>query len=139
MKPLAVTMECASNNKKPVSVTKKTPRCGRFHGGDKEDGAFTGEQLRCVRCGKNRGEHRYAGTRDELLPPRKRSLFRRLVQFQVLNEKKREKEPEEGEILSGRAVTKGKRTPRRKLTSLVWAGLSESLRVRINHIRCDMQ
>lgn len=135
MNPPAVTMECASQ-KKPPSMTKKPPpaACRRFLRGDKEDGACKVGRYICARCGMHRGEHRYAGIRDELLPPRKRSVFRRLVQFQVQSDKKREKQLEEGEILT----TKGKRTPRRKLTNVVWAGLSKSLRARINHIRCDV-
>ncbi|TVU28707.1 hypothetical protein EJB05_20237, partial [Eragrostis curvula] len=112
-------------NKKPLSMT---PRC-KFVGGDK-DGAFTGEQLRfpcklrryiCARCGMHRGDHQYEGIRDEQLPPWKRSVFRRLVQFQV-----KEEALEEGEIWSGDVVTKGTRAPRRKRADVLWAGLRSS-------------
>lgn len=87
----------------------------------------------CAKCGMRRGEHDrpYAGVRDDLLPPRKRSTFRRTGVFQLLQslgggggggeEEKREAalRPlplEEGPSCwsGGSAITKGKRRPRRK-------------------------
>ncbi|KAK3159229.1 hypothetical protein QOZ80_2AG0147520 [Eleusine coracana subsp. coracana] len=134
MKPSVVSnsMERATEKKPAVPMTKNPRRCSRFLGGDnKQDGgAFTDEEKArlssklkryiCVRCGLRRGEHRYAGTRDELLPPRKRSVFRRLVQFNKAQKEKRDR-MEEGEVWTVRAVTKGKRAPRRKLASGLWA------------------
>ncbi|KAF8730249.1 hypothetical protein HU200_017227 [Digitaria exilis] len=122
-------------------------------------GGFTGEQLVrypcklrrhiCARCGMHRGEHisvvPNAGVvdRDHLLPPRKRSPFRRPGgEFQPPpglaggGEKKREaqvveeeggaasaavlpEEDEEGQSWTGSAIAKGKRAPRRKRADLL--------------------
>nr|CAB3447984.1 unnamed protein product [Digitaria exilis] len=103
----------------------------------------------CARCGMHRGEHinvvPNAGVvdRDHLLPPRKRSAFRRPGgEFQPPpglaggGEKKREaqvveeeggaasaavlpEEEEEGQSWSGSAIAKGKRGPRRKRADLL--------------------
>lgn len=120
------------NDKKPLQGSAVL-RC-TFVGGD-ERGGFTGEQLRypcklrrhiCAKCGMHRGEHcrPYAGVRDEDLPPRKRSVFRRLGEFQLLDldvgggkeDDVKEEEPEEGQIDDALAITKtkGKRGPRRR-------------------------
>ncbi|CAL4885577.1 unnamed protein product [Urochloa decumbens] len=128
--------EGASNNKKPLRMII---RC-TFAGGD-ERGGCTGEQLRypcklrrhiCAKCGMHRGEHSYAGVRDELLPPRKRSAFRRPGEFQLPGiasggeeKEKREALPlEEGQVWIGSPITKGKRSPRRKRADLMWCQFS---------------
>ncbi|PAN08473.1 hypothetical protein PAHAL_1G415500 [Panicum hallii] len=122
-----MTQEGASNTKTLRIILRCT-----FAGG------FTGEQLRypcklrrriCARCGMHRGEHNrpYAGVRDDLLPPRKRSAFRRLGEFQLLGLSggEEEEEEEEGQVLlTGSAITKGKRGPRRKRADLLCCDLS---------------
>ncbi|RLM78010.1 hypothetical protein C2845_PM12G28480 [Panicum miliaceum] len=125
-----MTQEGASNTK-PLRIIL---RC-TFAGGD-ERGGFTGEQLGypcklrrhiCAKCGMHRGEHNrpYAGVRDDLLPPRKRSAFRSLGEFQLLGLSGGEEEEEEGQVLlTGSAITKGKRGPRRKRADLLCCDLS---------------
>ncbi|EES07605.2 hypothetical protein BDA96_04G335900 [Sorghum bicolor] len=113
---------------KPLSST--VLRCA-FVGGD-ECGGFTGEQLRypcklrrhiCARCGMHRGEHGCsrpnAGIWDEHLPPRKRSVFRRLGEFQPLDLGGGEDEDKtEGQTWTpGDAMAKGKRAARRRRAS----------------------
>ncbi|CAN6239282.1 unnamed protein product [Urochloa humidicola] len=124
------TQEGASNTKPLCIILRCT-----FAGGD-----FTGEQLRypcklrrhiCAKCGMHRGEHNYAGVRDELLPPRKRSAFRRPGEFQLPGigggEEKEKKEAlplEEGQVWIGSEITKGKRSPRKKRADLLCCQLS---------------
>ncbi|RCV08554.1 hypothetical protein SETIT_1G335700v2 [Setaria italica] len=136
-----MTTQEGAGSKKPLCTTL---RC-TFAGGDDERGGFTGEQLRypcklrrhiCAKCGMHRGEHDkpYAGVSDDLLPPRKRSTFRRLGEFQVLQglgsgceEEEKEAAPplDEGpSCWSGSAITKGKRGPRRKRADLLCCELS---------------
>jgi hypothetical protein len=110
-------------------TTKKTRPCTRFVGGDNQHGAFRGEQLRfpcklrryiCARCGMRRGEHHHAGVSEELLPPRKRSAFRRLlVRFKARKEKKRERVPGIWHR-AAREVVKGERGgPRRQRANVM--------------------
>ncbi|CAN6233264.1 unnamed protein product [Urochloa humidicola] len=107
MKPLCTILRCT------------------FAGGD-ELGGFSGEQLRypcklrrhiCAKCGVHRGEHKYAGVRDDLLPPRKRSSFRRPGEFQLTGIGGGE-EKEKRQVWIGSPITKGKRSPRRKRAGL---------------------
>jgi hypothetical protein len=107
-------------DKKPLNST--ILRCA-FVGGD-ERGGFTGEQLRypcklrrhiCARCGMHRGEHG-AGIRDEHLPPRKRSVFRRLGESQLLDlGGGNDDDKREGQARTpGDVIAKGKRGARRR-------------------------
>ncbi|RLN07694.1 hypothetical protein C2845_PM11G24350 [Panicum miliaceum] len=131
-----MTVRRARGNTKPLRIIL---RC-TFAGG------FTGEQLRfpcklrrhiCAKCGMHHAEHNrpYAGVKDDLLPPRKRSAFRRLGECQLLGlgsgeEEEEEKEAlplEEGQVLlTGSAITKGKRGPRtrRKRADMLCCDLS---------------
>ncbi|CAL5056025.1 unnamed protein product [Urochloa decumbens] len=129
-----MTQEGASNTK-PLCMIR---RC-TFAGGD-ERGGCTGEQLRypcklrrhiCAKCGMHRGEHSYAGVRDDLLPPRKRSAFRRPGELQLPGiagggeEEKREALTlEEGQVWIGSPITKGRRSPRKKRADLLRCQLS---------------
>jgi hypothetical protein len=110
------------DDKKPPSST--ILRCAFV--GDDERGGFTGEQLRypcklrrhiCAKCGMHRGEHGRpnAGIRDEHLPPRKRSVFRRQGEIQLLDLLGGGKDDDKREGQSwtpGDAIAKGKRGAR---------------------------
>jgi hypothetical protein len=66
-----------------------------------------------------RGEHHHAGVSEELLPPRKRSAFRRLlVRFKARKEKKRERVPGIWHR-AAREVVKGERGPRRQRANVM--------------------